>query len=90
LLLATERAAEAEALQRRAYAIMQRKLGPRHVRTGLAASNLADIVQARGRRAEAVALYRKSLAIFEEVLPPGHPWTAEARAALAGPGAERD
>jgi hypothetical protein len=62
---------------------MQKTLGPRHVRTGLSASNLADILRARGRETEARGLYRRALAIFEEELGPGHPWTAEARAALA-------
>jgi len=83
LLNATDRQIEAEHLQRQALATMQRTLGPRHVRTGLAASNLADILRARrGRESEAQALYKKALEIFEGGLPANHPWIAETRDAL--------
>ncbi|MBI2684931.1 MAG: tetratricopeptide repeat protein [Acidobacteria bacterium] len=82
LLLATDRAAEAETWQRKALQVFQRHLGARHVRTGLSASNLADILRARGREAEAIPLYRQALEIFQEQLPAGHPWIREAREAL--------
>ena len=62
---------------------MRATLGPRHVRTALAASNLADILTARGRHSEAQSLYKQALRTFEELLPPNHPWTLEARAALS-------
>ncbi len=84
LLNAADRHIEAEPLQRKALATMLKSLGPRHVRTGLAANNLADILRARGgSEPEARALYRQALKVFEEALPPGHPWTLEARQSLA-------
>jgi tetratricopeptide (TPR) repeat protein len=86
LLLETGRPAEAEVWQRKAYGVFQRTVGPRHVRTGLSAVNLADALRALKRETEALSLYRQALGIFEEALPPGHPWTLEAREALRAKG----
>ena len=80
-LLTKGRLVEAEAVQRRSLAILEGTLGPRHVRTGLSASNLGDILQAAGKPAGEV--YERAWTIFNAQLGARHPWTEEAAAAAA-------
>jgi tetratricopeptide (TPR) repeat protein len=68
--------AEVEALFRKALAVDEEVLGPRHPYTARTYVNLAANLQAQGRAKEAEALFRKALAVGEEVLGPRHPFTA--------------
>ena len=60
--------ADAEALDRRALAVREEVLGPRHHDTAESHNNLALDLQQQGRAREAEPLYRKARAAFEEVL----------------------
>jgi len=62
--------AEAERLYRRALAIQERKLGPRHAETGITLNNLAGALGARGRFAEAEPVLRRALAVLDAALGP--------------------
>lgn len=62
--------AEAERLYRRALALQERKLGPRHAETGITLNNLAGALGARGRLAEAEPLLRRALAVLDAALGP--------------------
>jgi tetratricopeptide (TPR) repeat protein len=68
--------AEAESLHRKALAVREEALGPRHPDTATSYSNLAYNLDLQGRHAEAEPLHRKALAIREEALGPRHPSTA--------------
>jgi tetratricopeptide (TPR) repeat protein len=70
------KSAEAEPLQRKAMAICEEVLGPRHVDTANAYSNLAANLEGQGRVKEAEPLYHKVLAVSEQVLGLRHPDTA--------------
>jgi tetratricopeptide (TPR) repeat protein len=78
------RYAEAEALYRRALAVWEEVLGPRHRATAVSCNNLANVLNHQGRYQEAEALHRKALAIREQVLGPQHPDTARSYENLAG------
>ncbi|MDX2267274.1 MAG: tetratricopeptide repeat protein [Bryobacter sp.] len=80
-LLEAGKLIEAESEQRLAWRVLQDALGPGHVRTGLALSNLADIVKARGREQEARRMYQEAYETFRTKLGDDHAWTREAAAA---------
>jgi tetratricopeptide (TPR) repeat protein len=76
-LAATQgKAAEAEPLDRRALAILEKVRGPDHSQTAVVRLGLADLLAGQGRDAEAEADYRGALRAFEKVLGPGHPIVA--------------
>jgi tetratricopeptide (TPR) repeat protein len=67
--------AEAEPLFRRALAVREEYLGPRHPGTAVAYSNLALGLTAEGKYAEAEPLLRKAVTLFEAGAGPHHPNT---------------
>ncbi len=71
--------AEAEPLLRKALAINEDILGPKHPDSALTCNYLANNLQAQHRYREAEALYRKVLAGREEVLGRKHPETNTSR-----------
>jgi tetratricopeptide (TPR) repeat protein len=75
--------AEAEPLFRKALAVREEVLGPRHPDTAQSYDNLASNLDALGRANEAEPLYRKALAVREQVLGPRHPHTASSYNNLA-------
>jgi tetratricopeptide (TPR) repeat protein len=75
--------AEAEALYRRALAVREEVLGPRHPSTATSYNNLAANFMDQGQPAAAEPLFRKALAIREEALGPQHPDTAQSYNNLA-------
>jgi tetratricopeptide (TPR) repeat protein len=77
------RAQEAEPLYRKALAIREEVLGPKHPDTARSYNNLASDLDAQGRYKEAEPLYRKTVAVFEVVLGPKHPDTAQSYNNLA-------
>jgi tetratricopeptide (TPR) repeat protein len=68
--------AQAEALLRKALAVREQLLGPKHPDTAESYNGLAVHLQGQGRAREAEALYRQALAVFLEVLGRNHPTTA--------------
>jgi tetratricopeptide (TPR) repeat protein len=68
--------AEAEPFYRKALAVYEEILGPKHPDTATSYNELAYNLQAQGRPREAEPLYRKALAVCEEVQGPKHPNTA--------------
>jgi tetratricopeptide (TPR) repeat protein len=75
--------AEAEPLFRKALAVYEEVLGPRHPDTATCSSNLAANFQAQGRSKEAEPRFRQALAVKEEALGPRHPDTAQSYNNLA-------
>jgi tetratricopeptide (TPR) repeat protein len=75
--------AQAEPLFRKALAVAEEVLGPRHPDTADSYTNLATNLSAQGRAQEAQPLHCKALAIFEDVLGPKHPLTAQSYNNLA-------
>jgi tetratricopeptide (TPR) repeat protein len=69
MLLAQQKLAEAERLQRSALAILEAALGREHARVAVSCSNLADVLRAKGDAVGAKAFYRRALAIDEKVQP---------------------
>jgi tetratricopeptide (TPR) repeat protein len=67
--------AEAEPLLRKALAVREEGLGPRHPDTAACYNNLATNLEGLGRYQEAERLHGKALAIREEALGPRHPDT---------------
>lgn len=78
-----ENFAESERLYRRALAIQQRELGPRHAETGITLNNLAGAVGAQGRLAEAEPLLRRALSVLDAALGPKHAKSANTASNLA-------
>jgi CHAT domain-containing protein len=76
--------AEAEPLYRRALAVYEEVLGPRHPDTAQSCNNLALNLDNRLRAKEAEPLYRQALAANEEALGRWHPNTAASYGWLAG------
>jgi tetratricopeptide (TPR) repeat protein len=74
---------EAEPLLRKALAISEEVLGPKHPDTAQAYNELASNLESPGHAQEAEPLHRKALAIREEILGPKHPATAESSNNLA-------
>lgn len=68
----------AEPLLRRALAIQEKALGPRHPETAVTANNLANVLLATGRAAQAEPLARGALRSLEDALGPRHPRVATA------------
>lgn len=66
------RFAEAERHYRRALAIQERQLGPRHAEVGITLNNLAGAVGAQGRLALAEPVLRRALGVLDAALGPGH------------------
>jgi CHAT domain-containing protein/tetratricopeptide (TPR) repeat protein len=93
-LFARGKYADAESLVRKALAICEEVLGPRHPRTAENYDDLAAYLSAQGKARDAEPLHRKALAIKEEVLGPKHPLTATSYNNLAynlfGQGKARD
>lgn len=79
-LMGTGKGEEALLAQRKALGMLQASLGPGHVRTALAESNLADILSALGRKVEARRLYARAYETFAAKLGAEHEWTREASA----------
>jgi tetratricopeptide (TPR) repeat protein len=67
---------EAEPLFRRALAIDEQHLGPRHQTVAIRLNNLANLLQETNRLAEAEPLFRRALAIDEQRFGPKHPEVA--------------
>ncbi len=67
---------EAETLQARVVAILERTLGADHAQTLTGRSNLANVLFLQGKVADAETLHRRVLASREKVLGPAHPDTA--------------
>ena len=74
--LSPTRAAEAEALYRRALELHEKELGSDHPSVAINLNNLAEILRVTGRREEAEPLFRRGLAINERALGPDHPMVA--------------
>jgi tetratricopeptide (TPR) repeat protein len=74
---------EAEPLLRKALAVSEEVLGPKHPHTAQAYNELARNLESPGHAKEAEPLHRKALAIREEILGPKHPATAESYNNLA-------
>lgn len=70
---AQKRYVEAESLYRRALAIRQQVLGPRHPKVASILYNLGRLYSDQGRYSEAEPLFLQSLAIVQEFLGPEHP-----------------
>jgi tetratricopeptide (TPR) repeat protein len=68
--------AHAEPLFRKALAVREEVLGPKHPDTATSYNNLAVNLHLQGHAREAEPLFREALAIWEEVLGPKHPDTA--------------
>jgi tetratricopeptide (TPR) repeat protein len=68
--------AEAEPLYRKALAVREEVLGPKHSDTATSYNLLAVNLQVQGRPREAEGLFRRALAVYEEALGPKHPDTA--------------
>jgi tetratricopeptide (TPR) repeat protein len=75
--------AQAEPLYRKALAVHEEVLGPKHPATAASYNNLAGNLQAQGHAKEAEPLFRKALALREEVLGPKHADTAQSYNNLA-------
>jgi Flp pilus assembly protein TadD len=71
-------------MYREALAVSQKVLGPEHPDKATSLSNLAVLLQARGKLAEAEPMYREALAVSQKVLGPEHPDTAQSLNNLAG------
>ena len=69
VLLAQNKLAEAERLQRSALSILESAFGREHPRVAISCSNLADVLRAKGDTAGAKQFYRRALAIDEKVQP---------------------
>ncbi|MGH9722288.1 MAG: tetratricopeptide repeat protein [Bryobacteraceae bacterium] len=74
---------EAEPLLRRALAMQEKAVGPRHPETAATLNNLADALLASGRVAHAETLSRRAVEIFEKTLGPGNPRVATSMSNLA-------
>jgi len=74
---------EAEKLQREAYEIQKRKLGPDHPDTLLAMANLAATLKDERKFADSRAMYEELYPIERKVLGDDHYLTLSARVALA-------
>ena len=85
LLMKTQPAkkGETEALFRRAMAIQQRKLGPKHPELGITLNNLSSLLLDSNRAAEAEPLARRALDIFDASVGPEHVRSALAASNLA-------
>ncbi|HEY1852906.1 MAG TPA: tetratricopeptide repeat protein, partial [Candidatus Binataceae bacterium] len=68
---------------RRALAIREEVLGPKHLDTAASLNNLAALLQDRGDYPASRLFLQKALAIHEEVLGPKHPETASSLHHLA-------
>jgi tetratricopeptide (TPR) repeat protein len=68
---------EAEPLFRKALAVREEVLGPRHPETAVSCNYLAYNLLAQGLAREAEPLFRKALAVRAEVLGPRHAETAQ-------------
>jgi nephrocystin-3 len=79
LLKATDRAAEAEMLIRRALELGREIYGASHPRIARRMQILAGILKDMGRSDEAELLASQSLEIFEQALGPHHPRTQSSR-----------
>ncbi|MDQ2900337.1 MAG: tetratricopeptide repeat protein [Acidobacteriota bacterium] len=64
---------EVEPLYRRALAIWESSVGPRHPDYARCLGNLADCYRERGKQKKAVALYKRSIKILTGALGPDHP-----------------
>lgn len=80
---AQARLAVAEALYRRALAILEPALGPDHPHVAALLHNLAATLQERGASAEAETLQSRALTIREAALGPTHPEVAKTLSNLA-------
>lgn len=65
--------AAAEGSYRRALAIQEKGLGPRHPEVGVTLNNLAGVLGALGRFAQAEQVYRRAMGLFESTLGPRNP-----------------
>jgi tetratricopeptide (TPR) repeat protein len=74
---------QAEPFYRKALAVKEELLGPKHPDTATTYFNLAVNLLTQGRALEADPLHRKALAVREEILGPRHPNTAESYNDLA-------
>jgi len=63
---------EAEALHKRALAIIEKALGPEHPDVATSLNNLADLYRALGKYAEVEPLHKRALGIREKALEPEH------------------
>ncbi|MFN7924418.1 MAG: tetratricopeptide repeat protein [Bryobacteraceae bacterium] len=70
--------AQAEPLYRRALAIQEKALSPRHPEVGVTLNNLAGVVGASGRLAQAELMLTRAVSILETTLGPNHARVAAA------------
>ncbi len=78
LYQAQGRYAEAEPLHKRALAIFEKALGPKHPDVAQSLNNLAGLYRAQeGKYGEAEPLYQQALANREKALGPEHPDVAQ-------------
>lgn len=75
--------AKAEPLFRRAFAIVEKALGPEHIDVARSINNLAALLSDKGDLAGAEPLSRRGLAITEKALGPDHPDVASDLSNLA-------
>ncbi|CAN0006632.1 unnamed protein product, partial [Ascophyllum nodosum] len=73
-----------EALHKRALAIRENTLGPRHPDVASSLNNLAGLLKSQGKYDDAGQLYKRALAIRENTLGPRHPDVASSLNDLAG------
>ncbi len=73
LLHGAGKLAEAEALERQAVAVLQKRGGPRTAELATASTNLADLLWNRGAHVEAIGLFRRALEVDRAVYGAGHP-----------------
>lgn len=76
--------AQARALDERALAILEARLGPEHPDVAAVVLSLASIHQAVGEFPEAKALYQRALELRERALGPDHPDVGQSLLGLAG------
>ncbi|MFB3127290.1 MAG: tetratricopeptide repeat protein, partial [Candidatus Acidiferrales bacterium] len=74
--LVLRRRCNAEPLNRRALAIVEKALGPEHPNVSTGLNNLAELYRAQGKYVQAEPLYQRALAIAEKALGPEHPQVA--------------
>ena len=77
------RYADAEPLQKKALAILEKAFGPDHPTFAQAMNNLAELFREQGRYADAEPLYKRALATWERAFGPDHPDVAQSLNNLA-------
>ncbi|MDD8027137.1 MAG: tetratricopeptide repeat protein [Acidobacteriota bacterium] len=75
--------AQAEPLFKRALAIKEATLGPKHSEVVIILNNLASLYGKQGQYVNAESLFNRSLSIWEKTESPDHPYVAQSLNSLA-------